>query len=156
MKCALVSLFAYQIYLSLCCFIFFVVWIVLVFHHLMSIFFLLSFYLWRRLLYLKIIIDSFVGDCERGSCGLTIRAFHSLRLLTSFLFIVFEAADAGFGHRLWQLLLLLGLRSTSEPTFNLGVSAAVADREVDISVDFINSVRTIDNLRGTGLLAIST
>ena len=66
----------------------------------MSIFCLLSFFLWRRLLYLQIIIDSFVGDCERGSCGLTIRAFHNLRLLTSFLFIVFEAANAGFGHRL--------------------------------------------------------
>ena len=156
MKCALISLFAYQIYLSLCCFIFFIVRIVLVFHHLMSIFFFLLFLLWRCLLYLRTIIGGFAGDCEGSSCGLTIRVLQYLWLLTSFLLIVFEAANAGFRHRLWHLLLLLGFRSAGESTFNLGVSAAVADREIDISVDFIDSVRTVDHLRGTGLLAIST
>ena len=54
------------------------------------------------------------------------------------------------------LLLLLGFRSASESTFNLGVGAAVADGEVDVSVDFVDSARTIDHLRGTGLLAVST
>ena len=66
----------------------------------MSIFFLLFFLLWRRLLYLQINIGGFVGDRERGSCGLAIRVLHYLWLLTSFLFIVFEAANAGFGHGL--------------------------------------------------------
>ena len=80
-----------------------------------------------------------------------------LLLLTSLLLIVFEAADASLGHRLRQLLLLLRLRSTGEAAFDLGVSAAVADGQVDISVDLIDCVvGTVDHLRGAGLLAIAT
>ena len=55
-------------------------------------------------------------------------------------------------------LVSQGIGALGGAQLNNGSSswAAVAGREVDVSVDLLDSVRTVDHLRGAGLLAIAT